>query len=89
MMRTYQECLGYDIPHGGKEGRAAKKLLEAGYTPEQVAACYRHLKADPWWKGKHLSLHTVYEQIGAYVAESGGAPGDPYAPRTHYNFLVV
>lgn len=72
LMRLYQDALGYSIPNGAQEGRAAKNLLRQ-YTVEEAIACYQHLKADPFWDGKHLSLASVHKQIGAW--KSLPAPG--------------
>lgn len=68
VMAAYAAELDYPIPNGAKEGRAAKKIVSAGYTADEVAACYRHLKGDRFWQGKHLSLHTVFEQLGPWKA---------------------
>jgi hypothetical protein len=71
LMAAYRDTLGYPIPNGGQEGRAAKHLLGQGYTPEQVIACYQTLKAEAFWQGKHLSLQTVHKQIGAWLRDTG------------------
>jgi hypothetical protein len=65
LMTAYQEWLGYPIPNGGKEGAAARKLLKAGYTVEQVDDAYHRLKMQPFYADKHVSLAVVFEQIGA------------------------
>lgn len=67
LMAAYQEWLGYPIPNGGKEGAAARKLLKAGYTVEQVDTCYHELKARDFYGDHHLSLQTIHEQIGAVL----------------------
>lgn len=72
IMDAYQESLGYAIRDGPKEGNAAKWLVKNGYTPEQVQTCYDHLKAQPFWREKHISLQTVAGQIGAYVQSKNG-----------------
>lgn len=64
LLAAYQEALGYRIPNGGKEGAAAKKILADGYTLDQVISVYRQLKSG-YWADKHLSLHKVYEELGA------------------------
>ena len=71
LMRLYQTALGYKIPNGGKEAAGAKRILKQ-YSPEDAIGCYRYLKSDPFWQGKHLSLQTVYEQIGAW--QNAGKP---------------
>ena len=70
IMTAYREVLAYPVANEGQENTAAKKLATMGYDPEQIAACYRHLKDDPFWKDKHLSLASVAKQIGAYRASS-------------------
>lgn len=67
LMKAYQETLGYKIPNAPKEAAAAKRILDAGYTPEQAIEVYCSLKAQNFYSQKHLSLHTVYEQLGAVL----------------------
>lgn len=67
IMATYQECLGYPIANGGKEGKAASGLVKQGYTAEQVRDCYQYLRLNPFYDGKHISLQIVHGQIGAYL----------------------
>lgn len=76
LMAGYAEWLGYKIPNGAKEAAAAKRLLTAGYTLPQVDQAYHALKARGFYADKHLSLQTVYEQIGAILA----APTQQEAP---------
>ena len=72
IMDAYQESLGYAIRDGPKEGNAAKWLINNGYTPDQVQACYAHLKCQSFWREKHISLQTVAGQIGAYLQSKNG-----------------
>ena len=67
LMTAYQNLLGYPIPNGGKEGAAAKKLLAAGYTVSDIRRCYEYLKRQPFYQDKHLSLHIIHENIGAFL----------------------
>jgi hypothetical protein len=67
LMHLYAEGLGYQLTTATQEAVAAKKILAAGYTPEQAIDVYRTLKADIFWQGKHLSLQTVYKQMGAVL----------------------
>ena len=84
LMRLYQDALGYRIPHGGKEGAAAKKILSSHYlngsgnekhyyTPDDAIGCYQWMKQKPFWRDKHLSLQTVFQQMGQWVLQ--GRPG--------------
>lgn len=75
LMKAYGEWLGYKIPHGAKEAAAAKKILQAGYTIPQADRCYHALKSQAFYGEKHVSLQTVYEQIGALLT----------APQEHSN----
>lgn len=59
--------LGYRPANMGREGKAAKWLVQHEYSPEQVLACYRHMKADKFWSDKFLSLQKVSEQIAEYT----------------------
>lgn len=79
LLAAYQEALGYKIPNGGKEGPAAKKILAAGYTVEQTIGVYQQLKTG-FWADKHLSLHKVYEELGAVLSAPKG-----YRNGTHQN----
>jgi len=72
LMKSYQDALGYKIPHGAKEGKAAKQILQDGYTIEQVIGCYQKVKSDKFWKSKHLSLVKVYEELGQYCLNGNG-----------------
>jgi hypothetical protein len=80
VITAYVEALGYTPPNMGKEAKAAKWLVEHEYTPEQVAACYRHMKKDRFWSDKFLSLQKVSEQIAEFCRRNR-----PTAPATRYN----
>jgi len=80
---AYVEALGYKPSAFVQEAKAAKWLAEQGYTPEQVTGCLRHLQADDWYAGKHISLQTVSKQIGAWVQANKPKP-KPAAPETKY-----
>lgn len=75
-MDAYGESLGYPIKDGAKEGSAAKWLIANGYTPDQVRACYAHLKAQPFYQSKHLSLQTLAGNIGAYMQNGSNRNGN-------------
>jgi hypothetical protein len=55
------------IANYAQEGAGAKRLAQAGHEPETVADCFRWLKEDQFWAGKHVSLQVVGKQIGAYL----------------------
>lgn len=82
LMRLYQDALGYGIPHGAKEGKGAKKILQAGHSPEEAIACYNWLKARDFWQNKHLSLQSVHEQIGPWKAIGQPSPNGHVASMT-------
>ena len=71
LLTEYNGWLGYDPPAWGKETAGAKRLLDAGYSHEEIHACYEHFKADKFWKGKHLSLAYISSNIAAWKQEYG------------------
>lgn len=81
IMRAYADALGYPIRSYGKEANAAKWLVENHYTPDQVVACYQSMKADSFWRDKHLSLQTLSDKIGAWV-QSHRPTRQPVQPTT-------
>jgi len=72
IMDAYASALAYPIRDGPKEGNAAKWLVNNNYTPEQVTACYAHLKVQAFYANQHVSLQTVASQIGAYLQSKNG-----------------
>ena len=58
--------------NGEEMGKAAKWLLENGYTPEQVTYAVDTMKGDEYWQGKHLSLTSLSKQIAALIAKRDG-----------------
>lgn len=78
LMQLYADALpDHRIPNGGREAKAAKEILAAGYTPEQAMQVYCYLKKQNFYTGKHLSLSTVNTEMGAAlsVINSGGGYG--------------
>lgn len=71
ILDAYLTVLGHRSVHFGKEGSGAAALARAGWSPEQVVACYEWLKRDHFWKEKHLGLQSVYSQIGGWNAKHG------------------
>lgn len=67
LLQEYADVLGYPIANYGKEAAGARKLLDAGYTVEQVIAAYCEMKADKFWGKSHISLVNVHSQIGAIL----------------------
>jgi len=68
LMTLYAEALpDKRIPNGAIEGRAAKQILAAGYTPEQALEVYQYLKRRDFYADQHLSLTTVNKQMGAVL----------------------
>lgn len=76
LLTKYNEWLGYDPPAWGKETAGAKRLLDAGYSHEEIHTCYEHFKADKFWKGKHLSLVYIASNIAAWKQEYGETETD-------------
>jgi len=71
---AYIAELDYKPAAFGREAKAAKWLAEQSYTPDQVLRCLRHLQADDFYHGKHISLQTVSGQIGAFIKSKQIAP---------------
>lgn len=63
---AFQAILGYDVPSWPREAKAAKWMLEHGYTQAEILDCARSSLSDKWWQGKPLSLETVRNRIGAW-----------------------
>lgn len=90
ILDAYFALLTYKPTNAGKEAKAAKALADDGYTPEQVTAAYRRMKAEAFWQLKHLSLAKVHENIGALLpALSPPGNGQRASSRDGYTFLNV
>ena len=68
VLDTVTEKLGYSIPFYAKEGKAVKRALKMGFTPDQFIACWDKMKMFSFWKGKWLPLAKVTENLGEFVA---------------------
>lgn len=64
--RAYVSCVNYPINWAAGSGASAKWLSENGYSAADVIGCYKAIAADPWWKGKEISLKSVEKKIGAW-----------------------
>lgn len=74
ILESYAEKCGYEINYA-REGKAAKEIAQAGYTPEQMADAYAQMKADKFWAARHLPLQKVLEQLPALAHYTkNGAP---------------
>lgn len=62
---------GWKLPNFAREAKAASLLSKEGYKWEDIAACYRHLKAG-WYRDKHLSLMTVRTNLPAFLNYRAG-----------------
>jgi hypothetical protein len=71
LLELYQDALGYKIPNGGMEGRAAKNILRQYPDVElsEIIECYGVMKKDDFWNGKHLSLQSVHRNFGAWLTQ--------------------
>jgi hypothetical protein len=65
IMETYINSLGYKPGNYAAEAKAAKQLATSGYVPDDIAAAYDLLKAQPFWASRHLSLQTLVKEIPA------------------------
>ncbi len=66
IQNAYLSCVSYPVDWRKNEGHAAKWLAENGYTPDDVAGCYKTMKAQDFWKDKPLSLTSLKSQIGQW-----------------------
>lgn len=90
ILDAYFSLLTYKPTNAKKEAKAAKALADDGYTPEQVSAAYRRMKAETFWQLKHLSLAKVHENIGALLPVlSPPGNGQRASSRDGYIFLNV
>jgi hypothetical protein len=78
---VYVKELSYTPQNMGRECKAAKWLSKNGYTPDQVAACYRRLKRDKFWRDKFVSLQKVADEITDF-ARNVPVPAAAYKPPT-------
>ena len=67
---AFEQHIGYKLKNWGEESKAAKWLLQQGYTPAQAFDCYDHLKADRFTEGKHVGLAWIAKQIGAWLSDA-------------------
>ena len=69
VLAAYVEATGYakDEVAWAREAKAAQLVAKAGHTPEEVVACYKDMKRQPFWATKHLSLMSVRTQLPAYL----------------------
>ena len=74
IVAAYASAVGYAI-NWGRETPAAKTLVAQRWTPEQVVSCYKRMKSEEFWRGKHLALVSVEKQIGAIHASGNLASG--------------
>lgn len=58
-----------------REGSAAKKLVAAGYSTEQIIACYRYYKAQDFWSDKFLSLTYIAKNISEFLKSQNRPKG--------------
>lgn len=66
-LRMYQDALGYKIPNGARSAAGVRRMLKAGYTPEQIIGCYHWLKEQKFWNDKPVSTQTIHSNIGEFV----------------------
>ena len=52
----------------GMEKAAAKRIAQAGRTPEEVKITFAEMKARSWYTDKHLSLVNISTNLAAVVA---------------------
>lgn len=64
-----QEKVGYAFTNWGKESKAAKTILRAGYCENDVIGCLGFLMTNTWYRDNAvpIDLMTVSTRIGAWV----------------------
>jgi hypothetical protein len=72
---AYESCVTFPIDWKKNEGHAAKWLADNGYTPEDVIACYKSMKADKFWADKPLTLSSVKNAIGEWKTNGAKPKG--------------
>ena len=58
---------GYRSPNHAAEAGALKWMLTQGHSPEDILACWRAIKRDPWWACRELLMTSVRKEIGHWV----------------------
>lgn len=71
---AFQSHIGYPIANFGKEMVWANWLFKHGYSEQQILACYEDMKCG-WWSDKAVSLSSISQHIGEFVAR--GQPKPP------------
>ncbi len=84
VLKWYEEALGYPMPFRPRELKASAWMLRNGYTLQDIQNCYQHLKAQPFYLGRHLSLRKVQEEIGAWKQTQPSAGDDREAYLKEY-----
>jgi len=68
-MNRIQDLRGYPSGRYAPEAKAAKTMLNQGYSPDEIAECYQESKKDPFWEPKALSLMSLAGLIGEWQAQ--------------------
>jgi len=61
-----KERRGYEGPNRGAEAKDMRWMLRQGYTPSEILSCYDHVKADPFWQDKPVTMMSVKKRIGEW-----------------------
>lgn len=72
---------GGKSPNYGGEAKAIKWMLEQGHSPEDILACRRAMKRDPWWGRHELLLMSVQKEIQQW--SKGGRHPDWFEKGAH------
>lgn len=70
-MVAFEGWQGYSACNWAAEGAAAKRIIAAGYTVDDARTVWRDMKADAFWRDKHLGLASVFTQLGAKLGAAG------------------
>lgn len=71
LTQALAEWQGYTTCNWAAEGKAAKRIADGGYTLADTRKVWRRMKAEDFWRDRHLSLASVYPQLGAQLGRAG------------------
>ena len=67
VFHVLEEAQGYKFSaSAAAEMAAIRRMLDGGAEPDAIIACWKALKAQPFWRDKFLSLASVAKNLGEY-----------------------
>ncbi|MDP3062933.1 MAG: phage replisome organizer N-terminal domain-containing protein [Chloroflexota bacterium] len=73
VLSEIRQLWGQPLASYGREAHETLEVLELGYTPEQIMACWRAAKGSVRWGNEWYPIRLLKEDIGDFV-NNGGAP---------------